>query len=237
MTSFWTEEITVTRSCVLPALAVALLLACGGDRNGVESSRGTPARDVGPITRVVLADSVLYSNELVGDSAVLRRVAVRVGGRADTLSDVLTAKEPLLVGDSVVYGFLYHENEVVAGFSYRPGRGVERLPFPRELQSTAIPELAPDGRHLAYLVADSGGYAHPEVVAWPSGELVLRGPSVRMLETDAGVDEVNWVSPTELEFLVRLSHAVGGTMRLRADLQRGTTNVDTIPRRTSRRKS
>ena len=190
-----------------------------------------PARATDTI-RVELADSVRFENELIG-VGYLRRVAVHTGAGVDTIDGVVTDQQPVIVGDSVVYGLVYDQQAVTAGFAYDVRtQTAQRLTLPHQLFPYSEPGLSPDGRHLAYLAMDSSGRGYGAVAAWPSGEVVYRGQPVKMLETDAGVDAVQWLDANRFEIRIDLSHSVGGgTQRVRGAVNAlDSTVVDTVGR-------
>jgi hypothetical protein len=203
-------------------LAVVILGAC---------SREPPAQTDDGV-RAGLADSVRFENELIG-VGYLRRVAVDTGAGADTIDGILTNQQPVVVGDSVVYGIVYDEQAVTAGFAYDvKARTTRRLTLPDQLFPYGEPRLSRDGRHLAYVAIDRSGRGYGAIAAWPSARVVYRGPAVRMLETDAGVDAVTWHDANRFEIRVDMSHAVGGgTQRIRGTVTAfDSTLVDTIGR-------
>lgn len=194
------------------AIAFLLVAACGTP--GVE---------------VALVDSVPYENEL--ESGVLHRVVVRTGGRADTLADVLTAWTPVVAGDSVVYGIRAEESLVVGLFAHDVREGRTRIlpPLP-EWVSHAVPRIAPDGRHVAYLAQSGTGAGYGAVATLPEGRVIYRGPPAQLLETDAGVEAIEWVDARRFEMLVDMSYLVGGVQRLRGTVDPLRVDVDTVRR-------
>jgi hypothetical protein len=181
-------------------LAIVLLGACTSD---------PPPRSSGGI-RVELADSVTFENELIG-VGYLRRVAVHTAAGVDTLDGIVTHQRPVAVGDSVVYGLVYDQQAVTAGFAYDVRtQTVRHLTLPAQLFPYGEPRLSPDGRHLAYLAMDGSGRGYGAIAAWPSGRVVYRGQAVTMLETDAGVDAVTWHDAHRFEVRIDMSHSVGG---------------------------
>ena len=190
-----------------------------------------PARSNSGV-RAELADSVRFENELIG-VGYLRRVAVHTSAGVDTIDSVVTDQQPVIVGDSVVYGFAYDQQAVTAGFAYDvKTRTLRRLTLPHHLFPYGTPRLSPDGRHLAYLAMDSSGRGYAAVAAWPSGQVVYRGQPVRMLETDAVVDAATWHDAARFEFRLEMSHfAGGGAQRIRGAVSAlDSAVVDTIGR-------
>ena len=201
----------------LTAAFLVFLSACAGD---------TGAPDV---QEVALVDSVPYSNALVGN-AWLRRVAVRTtDGNVDTLAGVLTDQRPVVAGDSMVFGFLYDEDRVDGAFEYHSRNGsLQRRELPADLYEYSTPRFSPDGRWLAYMARDSAGLGFAVVARWPEGTPVHIGPKARLLETDAGVDRIEWRGPQIFEILIDLSMAdSGGVQRVRGTVD-GAVTVDTL---------
>ena len=189
-----------------------------------------PART--DVVRVELADSVRFENELIG-VGYLRRVAVHSAAGVDTIAGVVTNQQPVVVGDSIVYGFLYDQQAVTAGFAYDVRtQTTRRLTLPHQLFPYSEPRLSPDGSHLAYLAMDSSGRGYGAIAAWPSGQVVYRGQPVKMLETDAGVDAVRWQDSGRFEIRIEMSHSVGGgAQRTRGVVTAlDSTVVDTVGR-------
>lgn len=198
--------------------ALALAAACAPA--APEASR--------PGVTVTLVDSVPYANDLT--DGVLRRVAVRAGGRVDTLADVLVAEAPALAGDTLVVGVAAEEDRVAGLFVHdvRAGR-TRRVALPAGLVPHGRPAVAPDGRHVAYLAQTPEGMGYGAVATVPEGRVVLRGPPAPMLETDAGVDGVAWHDAARFEIRIDLSYRVGGTQRLRGSVVPPRLDVDTLP--------
>ena len=120
----------------LPTVALLLIAAaCARDT-------GTP-----DVQEVALVDSVPYSNALVGN-AWLRRVAVRTtDGNVDTLAGVFTDQQPVVAGDSMVFGFLYDEDRVDGAFEYHSRNGsLQRRELPPDLYEYSTPRFSSDGR-------------------------------------------------------------------------------------------
>src|SRR5919108_5892700 len=106
--------------------------------------------------RAMLTDSVRYENDLT--EGYLRRVAVHTRRSVDTLAGVLTTQEPIVIGDSIVYGIVHEEHLVSHAFAYNTHtRTLQRLPLPPDLARLGLPRLSPDGRYLAYLAQDTAG--------------------------------------------------------------------------------
>ncbi len=191
------------------------------------TAQTAPARDEPPALTVALLDSVPYENELT--SGVLRRVAVRTPAHTDTLLGILVDARPVVVGDSAVHGIRAEENLFVELFTYDARtRRTRTFPAPAEWVPHAVPKLAPDGRHVAYLAQDARGRGYGAVATVPDGRVIYRGPPATMLETDAGVDAVAWTDADRFEIRIDLTHRVGGTQRLRGSLRPLRVVVDTV---------
>ncbi|MGZ8377181.1 MAG: hypothetical protein ACXW61_04730 [Gemmatirosa sp.] len=219
-------------------LSMLLAAACGtADRS---PGSDTPTPDTGqpyatiapghatpPAVEAFLVDSVPYENELA--DGVLRRVAVRAAGRVDTLPGILAAAAPVVVGDSVVVGVQARENLVEGLYAHDVRtRQTRMLPAPPDWVPHAVPELSPDGRHLAYLTQAPTGEGHGVVATVPAGRVVYRGPPATMLETDAGVDAVRWEDAGRFAIRIDLTYRVGGTQRLRGTVAPLHVVVDTV---------
>ena len=198
-------------------ISTALFAGCAGS----DESAAHPVRSAR------LVDSVEFSNELLGTS-FLRRVEVRTSGDVDTLEGVLTLQPPI-AADSAVHGIVYDQNRVSGAFLYSPGSGIDVLPLPDDLFPYGSPRLSPDARHLAYLAMDSAGFGFPTVVSWPGREVVYRGPGVRLLETDAGVDEIAWTGAESFRIELALTVQTGGLLKVEGRVD-GAASVDTISR-------
>jgi hypothetical protein len=215
--------VSARRSTALAACALAACALASGAPACAPAAPGAQRADV----VVALVDSVPYANELT--EGVLRRVAVRAGGRVDTVADVLVAEAPVLAGDTLVVGVAAEEDRVAGLFVHdvRAGR-TRRVALPPGLVPHGRPALSPDGRHLAYLAQTPEGMGYGAVATVPAGRVILRGPPAPMLETDAGVDGVAWSDAARFEIRVDLSYRVGGTQRLRGTVAPPRLEVDTI---------
>ena len=172
-------------------------------------------------------DSVAFFNELIGTD-YLRRVEVRTLEEVDTLPGVLTVQPPI-IADSAVHGLSYEQNRVSGAFRYSPPAELEILPLPNDLFPYGTPRLSPDARHLAYLAMDSAGLGYATVVSWPSRAVVYRGPGVRLLETDAGVDQIAWLDAGHFRIELALTVQTGGLLRIEGSAD-GTVSLDTVSR-------
>ena len=216
------------RACILATLGCrATETPRLPDTPQVTEQQSAPVRDRSPSLSVALIDSMPYENELT--SGFLRRVAVRAGARTDTLLGVLVDAPPVVVGDTVVHGIRAEENLFVELFTYDARtRRTRTFPAPADWVPHAVPKLAPDGRHVAYLAQDAKGQGYGAVATVPDGRVVYRGPAATMLETDAGVDAITWADADRFEIRIDLTYQVGGTQRLRGTLQPLRVVVDTL---------
>ncbi len=73
------------------------------------------------------------------------------------------------------------------------------------------------------------GTGHAAVAALPGGEVVYRGPRAVLRETGAGVDDITWSTPRELEVRVYLGGATSGIQRVRGSVAPLAIEVDTLP--------
>lgn len=187
---------------LLPSVLVCVALtACG--------AVARPVAGPAPMPMVRLVDSVAWSNDMT--EGVLRRVEVRTGARRVVLPDVLTDANPVVTAAGEVLGFVWKEDRVVAGFAHdaRTGR-TRRLRLPDDFSAVfSAPSLAPDGRHLAYVVTpgDAAGWA--AVRSWPAGRLVLRSVPVEVPATDSPGHFSRWLSADSAEVFVETGPATG----------------------------
>lgn len=169
----------------------------------------TPVRPV----RATLIDSVPWATE--EGSGYLRRVEVRVGDAADTIAGVLTAEHPIVVGARVL-GFAYRDDEITGAFEYDAAHRLlkwDALP-PSFSAYFSAPSLAPDGRHIAYIVVPGNDTAWAVVRTWPGGAPVWRSSAVEVPATDAlGGNLTRWLSPDTAEVFIE-SGATTGTQWL-----------------------
>ncbi|GLC25908.1 hypothetical protein [Roseisolibacter agri] len=205
--------------------------ACLAATLGCRASETPPTPDTArhdpSALTVALVDSVPYENELT--NGFLRRVEVRTPAHTDTLLGILVDARPVVLGDSVVHGIRAEENLFVELFTYDARtRRTRTFPTPADWVPHAVPKLAPDGRHVAYLAQDAQGQGHGAVATVPDGRVVYRGPPATMLETDAGVDAITWTDADRFEIRIDLTYQVGGTQRLRGTLRPLRVDVDTL---------
>ena len=214
----------------LPVLRLAVgacILSTLGCRASETPPTPATARHDTPALTVALVDSVPYANELT--DGFLRRVVVRTRAHTDTLLGILVDALPVVVGDTVVHGIRAEENQFVELFTYDARtRRTRTFPVPADWVPHAVPKLAPDGRHVAYLAQDAQGQGYGAVATVPDGRVVYRGPPATMLETDAGVDAISWTDADRFEIRIDLSYQVGGTQRLRGTLRPLRVAVDTL---------
>lgn len=150
----------------------------------------------------VLVDSVPWENEEA--TGYLRRVEVRFGNAIDTVPGVLTAEAPLTVGARVL-GFAYRDEEIIGAFDYDADhRRLQRDALPAGFNGYfSAPSLAPDGRHIAYIVLPADAMAQAVVSTWPGGVLVWRSDAVEVPATDAlGGNLTRWLSPDSAEIFI-----------------------------------
>jgi hypothetical protein len=178
---------------------------------------------------VALVDSVAWEAALPGP--VLRRVEVRSGRQAHTISGVMTHVEPVAVPGRGIVGIAYDTTETgrAWAFRYDPARrALQRLPLAAVLGTVfAEPAISPDGRHVAYTVAPGNETAHAEVRAFPNGRVVVRGPDIPIPATDALANGARWTGPNRFEVLIDLVESPPRYARVRGTLT-GVTAVDTI---------
>jgi hypothetical protein len=163
---------------------------------------------------VRLVDSVPWTVEFGMDaSGVLHRVAVDYAGRTDTLKGILTALPPVLVGDSVIFGFSFREAELLAGFRYDlREHALTIISVPSEV-SESQPALSPYADRLAYWYAPGDGTAALVIRHWPAGSELYRSASIGIPATDALLSQVRWVDSTTLRWRLEIpgDRAIGGT--------------------------
>lgn len=218
-------------------MVTAALLGCDrppGVAAAPRADRGLPAAaraaPVGRAAQLALVDSARYENENGTYDGFLCRVAVRSGGRVDTIPGVVTDALPVLVGDTAVVGLRSDRDLAVGLFRYDVRtRQVRDLPRPAGWAPFGAPALAPDGRHVAWVGADSATWSYGAVARVADGAVVYRGPTVGSRETDARVDDVRWTGPTQFEIRIDLPLEVRGTFRLRGLVSPGRAVIDTVP--------
>lgn len=213
---------SLIHSSVLSALVLAACTPAAPDAPHAPAAAARASRAV----RVTLIDSIPYGDGMI--EGMLRRVVVETATRVDTLPDVLVSDRPVVGDGGVVYGIRAEEEQAAGLFAYdATTRRVRALPLPAGWWAATSPRLAPDGRHVAYLAQDAGGASHAAIAALPGGESIYRGPSVVVLETDTGVDEIRWLDARRIEIAIHLSVAVGGVQRVRGTVAPLALRVDT----------
>lgn len=162
-----------------------------------------------PAVRAMLVDSLAWKSD--DAEGYLRRVAVHVGGAVDTIPNVLTAEAPIVVGSRVL-GFAYHDDEIAGAFEYDAARrALTWDALPRDFNGYfSAPSIAPDGRHIAYIVVPGNDTAWAVVSAWPSGAPMWRSAAVEVPATDARGGEVTrWLSADTAEVFIETGEATG----------------------------
>jgi len=170
-------------------LLLALAGCRGGDRNGGAATVAGPR-----ITGVALVDSA--GAAAASPSGALRRVAVQVGARLDTVPAVLTQMTPGVLGDTAVVGFTYALDSVTGIFVYSvAARTVAQRPLGLAdfASPFAAPTFAPDGQSFLYVAYDStADSVRPTLRHWPSLEVVASGPGVPVEESDVAPYTTEW---------------------------------------------
>lgn len=168
-----------------------------------------PATGPKPMPTVRLVDSVPWSHEM--GEGVLRRVEVHGGGRVDTVPGVLTAEPPVVTAAGEVLGFAWEEDRIVAGFAFDPRtHRTRRLRLPRDFSAVfSAASLAPDGRHVAYVVTPGDATGWATVRSWPAGRPVLRSAPVEVPATDSPGNLTRWFSADSAEVFVETGFATG----------------------------
>lgn len=223
-----------------PTLLAAALLAlagCGGEpaseapeRTGRADTAAGDDRSGASIRSVRLVDSIPWETELA--SGVLHRIELRYDGRRDTVPEVTTSRDPLVVGDSVVWGFDSRQGTVAGGFRYSIARAeTERIELPDDLLPFAAFGLSPDARHIAYLARTPGGELQAVVRTWPGRELVWESHPVSGYPSDAENSAVRWSEPDEVTIRIRLDdlETPGGLwLEARGAPEPGAMAADTV---------
>lgn len=207
-----------------PAVLVAALAAACGDAG---TRRGPPPKP----TTVALVDSVPYATELF--DGYHRRVAVRVAGRVDTVPGLLVNAPPVVVDDTLLVGLRADADSVIGPFAYSlRTRHLRALPRPADWYAAASPALSPDGRYVAYLARDPGDttfLGRAAVLELPTGRVLYRGAPTRVLETDAGVDQITWPAADQFEVRIDMhSETNGAVQRTRGTVRPLRVTVDTV---------
>lgn len=203
------------------SLAVALtavMVACGGAETTEEQSappdtapeppaREEPSAWEGDGLQIRLVDSIPWSTELA--SGVYRRVAVRYDGIVDTLDEVAVENRPVVVGDSVVFGFDRSGGDVERGFRWAPGSEVTTVELPDNFLGFTAFGLAPDAAHLAYAgeaPKNPGGEIRLKAVVrrWPDKRIVWESQAVGGYPSGGKNSTVEWLSADSVEIRIRL---------------------------------
>lgn len=218
----------ITRPSGALAALCCVLAACGG--GAPEGGEPTPVPDNAEppaIASVALVDSVHWVDRgPLEDEGVLWHVAVRYGSRVDTLSGVLTAEQPVVVGDSVVAGFAYERDLIVSGFRYTVGGGLELLALPPNFDRFfSTPALSPSGEYVAYIAGRGPGRVRAVVRTWPEYRPVFRGPTVEIAGTDINQNVTRWTGPETVEIYIAL---VENWLLVRGVVGRGVVATDTV---------
>ncbi|HEX6037205.1 hypothetical protein [Longimicrobium sp.] len=207
-------------------LAVCIALALLSAAACAPGVRGGPAPAPGTV-RVALVDSVPFSTEL--EDGWLPHVEVRTPAGADTLADVLTAAEPVVLPDGRVLGFAWDGPDLRAAFAYDPARRRLRwmeLPDDADRLFT-LPAFSPDGRHLAYVAYDTEhGVAWGMVRRDVRGPVLVRTMSVPVPATDAAMNFVEWMDAET--FAIHVDVGADGWHRFRGTVSAGVTAQDTV---------
>lgn len=228
----------------IAAALTAILVACGGgdtteeDPAPPDTALEPPAREEPPAweggaLQVRLVDSIPWSTELA--SGVYRRVAVRYDGAVDTLADVAVESRPVVVGDSIVYGFDRSGGDVERGFRWTPASDVATVELPDDFLGFTAFGLAPDAAHLAYV----GEADAPEeeirlkaiVREWPGKETVWESHALAGYPSGGQNSTVEWLSADSVEIRVRLDDldTPGGSwLRATGSPSTGSFAADTV---------
>jgi hypothetical protein len=177
-------------------------------------------------------DSVPWQRE--DANGFLRRVEVRVGGTVDTVRDVLTADQPVVVGDTVVLGFNHYEDEVTGTFAFNPRtkqRDTVRLAGTlRDFDPTwSNPSFSPGGGYVGYVGILAGGQELGMVRTWPALERKFAGPRIAAPPSDFLVNGTRWWTQDAFVAYVDLGGSPhNGWARTQAWVDHGTSWTDTI---------
>lgn len=225
--------------------SAALLLACGGGETPEEEvalpdtapeaapDEEAPAWEGGTL-QIRLVGSIPWETELA--SGEYRRVSVRYDGTVDTLDGVAVESPPVVVGDSVVYGFDRSNGDVERGFRWAPGSEVATVELPDDFLGFTAFGLAPDASHLAYvgeaLDAPVEEIRLKAIVRdWPDGETVWESHAVAGYPSGGQNSTVEWVSADSVEIRIRLDdlETPGGSwLRATGSPSTGSFAADTV---------
>jgi hypothetical protein len=176
------------------ALAAAST-ACGIERDSSPSSQVS--------WRIIDSSWVAPWDEMV-DSAAVYRVAVVGPSHTDTLTDVLPPW-PVIVGDSVVWGFKKIDDQ--------SDRELFRWSIPtKRMRTLALPTdilggyndvmISPGARFLSYVAKEDTGGAYGVVRTLESQQLLWRGPTAAGCDCDIDLSHARWVTRDSFEIAV-----------------------------------
>ncbi|HYJ79622.1 MAG TPA: hypothetical protein VEW03_08490 [Longimicrobiaceae bacterium] len=178
---------------------------------------------------VRLVDSIPWSSDM--SEGVLHRIEVRYGSRVDTIPRVHTYELPLLASNGRIIGFAYQQDQVTSAFEYHPrSRELRVRALPPDLNPVfSAPALAPDGRHLAYVVIPGDGTGWAMVRTWPRLGLVVQSAPVQVPATDSPGNLVRWLSQDAFEVYVETGYATDEAwLRVRGSVRRRSASADTV---------
>lgn len=176
---------------------------------------------------VTLVDSVPWAHE-VGDG-YLRRIAISMGDRFDTIPHVLTDELPLQARPGQLFIFGYEADAIKAVYQYDAyTRRLGELRLPDDFNPLySSPSISPSGEHIAYLDVPRNGTAAAVVRSWPALDLVWKTESITISATDYYTPATRWLSPDTAEVFID----VGGSTWLRVSgsvRERRIIAVDTV---------
>jgi hypothetical protein len=124
----------------------------------------------------------------------------------DTIPAVRVSRPPVLIGDSVVFGFDYTMNN---GFRFHLGtRQLKRISLFSDMDAFfSVPAISPDGKHIAYVGYGNDGNGGPRAAirTWPEGELTAESPTVvHPTGTDFIVNAAKWIDADSFEVWIDL---------------------------------
>ena len=164
-------------------------------------------------------------------SGTLRRIEVRSTSHTDTLDNLFTVSQPVVVGDTVIVGFSHDTLGNTAGiFRFLQRDGSLRIfPLPDYLSEyVSGMQMAPDGEHLAYVRYTSSG-AEGVVRHWSSGRVIATTPALVVPAGDVSRGETSWTSPVDFEIFIDPFEGHGTQwIRFRGKLGGGTVVPDTV---------
>lgn len=184
--------------------AAATLPPSGRDSAHAPEPPPVPVSYVGRGLVVRLIDSTHWRVEEGLDmEGTLWRVEVSAGGHTDTIPEVRTDALPVIVGDSLLFGFSLDQHQIVAGFEYRVARR-DQLTFETpefEFRSWFVhPEISPDGQHVAIWNLLDDGVGRIEIHEWPGKVLESFSPEEQVGGGDADLGGIRWIAPDTLEY-------------------------------------